>query len=300
MISQLGISTEELQKRVNEMASIPCVSAIIQPLISYLGMPFESQDMQRIVDLVSHDNSLTAQCLHMANSPLYGRCQPITTARAAVIALGLQRMREIVLSCSMLKMMPAGTAGDATVFWEHSLACAFVARRLAKRIGVRDPEQVYMAGLLHDLGFVVNLRIEATAFAEAVRIARSRRCDITIVEEELLGFTHCQSGSLLAEQWKLGAPIQQTIRHHHAKAPGESDHSSLVALITFSDRVCRRHGVGYGYEEDLAVLSDSHDLVRAFVQTWPSAANVNWAQVCADMEEYLKDVRKLVSVLFRL
>jgi HD-like signal output (HDOD) protein len=68
-------------------------------------------------------------------------------------------MREIAMSCCVLKLLPESADNvNPVVLWEHSLACAFVCRRIAKRIGMDDPEQAYIAGLLHDIGFIVNLR----------------------------------------------------------------------------------------------------------------------------------------------
>ena len=134
---------EQFQAQINSLESMPGINAILQPLLSYLQKPFEQQDMQRIVDLISHDNSLTAQCLHMANSPLFGHWQQIRTPRAAVAALGLQRMRDIALSCCMLRLVPEGAdQSRLTVLWEHSLACALLSRKLARRIGIHDPEEV--------------------------------------------------------------------------------------------------------------------------------------------------------------
>ncbi len=156
MTAEAAVRREELIRKIEQLDSIPSVDAILQPLVSYLQQPMESMDLQRVVDLISHDNSLAAQCMHMANSPLFGRWQTITSTRGAVIALGLQRMRDIAVSCCVLKLLPGGwDENNPLVFWEHSLACALVARRVAKRVGMKDPEQAYLAGLLHDLGFVV-------------------------------------------------------------------------------------------------------------------------------------------------
>lgn len=293
------ISKQELADRVDQLASLSCVNAIVQPLMSYLQMPFEQQDLQRIVDLVAHDNSLTAQCLHMANSPLFGRSQPITSAKAAVIALGLQRMREIVLSCYVLRLMPEGLADpDPAVFWEHSLACALLARRLAKRLGFRDPEQAYLAGLLHDLGFVVNLHIVPNAFLEVIRQAGKQQRDILQAEQEILGFDHCETGRLLAEHWGLAAPVLLTISHHHHPSV-DSGQAALISLVTLCDRVCRRDGLGFGYREDAAPLDIEAPIAR-LKSEWPLAATMNWTKLKCELGEYVSDIRKLISVLFRM
>jgi len=290
---------EEMIARIDQLASIPSVEAILQPLVSYLQQPMESMDLQRVVDLISHDNSLAAQCLHMANSPLFGRWQTITTTRGAVIALGLQRMRDIALSCCVLKLMPSGWDDkNPVVFWEHSLACALVARRIAKRVGMKDPEQAYLAGLLHDLGFVVNMQVAPNELMQAINLARTTGCEVEDAEEKFLGLSHCYSGRRLADKWKLAPCIVDAIRFHH-RFSQLSDYLPVVALVNLSDRLCRIHGMGFGYGESIKVNWEKDEAIEIVCQAWPVARSVNWQRLSGELDEYLKDVQKLVSVLYR-
>lgn len=290
---------EELVLRVEQLATIPSVEAILQPLVSYLQQPLENLDLQRVVDLISHDSSLAAQCLHMANSPLFGRWQTITSTRGAVIALGLQRMRDIAVSCCVLKLLPSGWDDkNPVVFWEHSLACALVARRIAKRVGMKDPEQAYLAGLLHDLGFVVNMQVAPKEFEEAISLARTGGMTLYEAEERVFGLTHCDTGRLLAGKWQLAPHIVDAIRYHH-RFSQLSDYLSMVALVNLSDRLCRMHGLGYGFRENLPIDWMKDEAIEIICQAWPVARRVPWQQLSGELDSYLKDVQKLVSVLYR-
>ena len=278
---------------------IPSVDAIVQPLIGYLQQPLETLDMQRVIDLISHDNSLAAQCLHLANSPLFGRWQAINTTRGAVIALGLQRMREIAVSCCVLKLLPSETKGlNPVVFWEHSLACALVCRRMAKRIGDKDPEQAYLAGLLHDIGFIVNLHLLGEEFYQVMVEASTRECPIDVVEDERFGFNHCESGKVLARKWGLAADLVEVISHHH-RMSALADYPALTAIVTIADKMCRLQGLGYGYKENLAVDWEKEESVEILKATWPIARNVSWTRFSAELDAYLKDVHNLVGALYR-
>jgi putative nucleotidyltransferase with HDIG domain len=291
---------EQFANEVERLTSMPGIAAILQPLMSYLQQPFEKQDMQRIVDLISHDNSLTAQCLHMANSPLYGRWQAITSVRAAVVALGLARMREIAISCFMLQLMPAGSDElNPVVFWEHSLACALVARKLAKRIGVRDPEMIYLAALLHDLGFMVNLRIAFDEFALLLRRAQADRLPLDELEQEAWGCSHCDIGGMLARKWELNPLIEDVIKYHHHISQ-LSSYGSTIALVSLCDQLCRANGLGYGFTEDLKTDWKSSELLPLIQNEWPIAKTLNWEQVEQEMVGYLNEVKKLVGALFRM
>lgn len=291
---------EQFAVAVDRMNSMPGVQGILQPLLSYLQQPFEHQDMQRIVDLISHDNSLAAQCLHMANSPLFGRWQTITSIRGAVVALGLQRMREVAVSCCMLKLVPTQQGElNPVVFWEHSLGCALLARKLAKRLGVRDPEQIYLAGLLHDLGFTVNLQVAPDEFFLLLQRAQSEGSALHELEQKSWGCTHCDTGALLAQKWNLAPLIVDVIRQHHYLSQ-LSEHRPTVALVALCDLLCRSHGLDYGYPEPSAIDWNHNELLAAIGEEWSIARSLNWRQVSAELTAYLSDARKLVSVLFRL
>lgn len=291
---------EQFAEQVAKLDSIPGVQAILQPLLSYLQQPFEQQDVQRIVDLISHDNSLAAQCLHMANSPLFGRWQSIASVRAAVVALGLQRTREIAVSCCMLKLVPPGSKEhNPTVFWEHSLACALLARKMGKRIGMRDPEQLYLAGLLHDLGITVNLRLVPDEFYDLLQRAEAEHRQLDELEQELWACSHCETGGMLAKKWELNPLIVDVIEHHHRPSPS-SPKGSISAVVGLCDLICRANGIGYGYREELAIDWNTNDFILAIQEESQLARTLNWPQVGAELTGYLAEVRKLVSVLFRL
>ncbi|MGZ4790018.1 MAG: HDOD domain-containing protein [Terriglobales bacterium] len=294
------LTRELIAQRVDELASMPSLDAILQPLLAYLQQPFEQQDVQRIVDLISHDNSLAAQCLHMANSPLYGRWQSIASVRAAVVALGLQRMRDIALSCCVLKLIPSGQdATNPVIFWEHSLACALLARKLAKRIGVSDPEQAYLAGLLHDIGLIVNLRLFPAEFGEALRTASSDAAALHCVEDRLWNCNHSDTGSMLAAKWTLTPVVTEVIQYHHRRSQF-AVYRPMIALVSLCDQICRANGLGYGYQERIVLCWDDNELLDAIRAEWPVARTLSWAQTNAELVSYLNDVRKLVTVLFRL
>ena len=147
-----------VQKRLENLDKMPTLPVSLMPLLRYMEQPLDKLEVQQVVDLISQDKSLVAQCLHLANSPLFGRWQPVEGIREAVIALGLQRMRDIATSCSVLKLMPKEQTGiDPVVFWEHSLGCALVCRQFARKIGFNDPGKAYLGGLLHDIGIIVHL-----------------------------------------------------------------------------------------------------------------------------------------------
>ena len=102
---------------------------------------------------------------------LFGRGTRADSVRSAVRTLGISHIRDIAVSTMMMQIGGVQNGMDPTIFWEHSLGCAIVSRKLAKAVGFEDPEKAYLAGLLHDLGYIVNMVL----FPK--REGRSGECD---------------------------------------------------------------------------------------------------------------------------
>ena len=164
-----------LLSRIDGLHQIPTIPAVLAPLLRYLQQPVEQLDVQKVTDMIAQDKSLAAQCLQMANSPLFGRWQKVDSLRGAIVGLGFHRISDIAMSCGVLNMMPKDSGGiDPVAFWEHSLGCALVSRHFARKISFPDPSKAYLSGLLHDLGIIVNLWVLPQGIQRSLR-ARALR-----------------------------------------------------------------------------------------------------------------------------
>src|SRR5580698_1690046 len=143
-----------IRERVARIESTPAIPTVLQPLLKILALPAEQVDINDVVRLVSYDNTIAAQCLRAAGSPLFGLSGPPKSIAAAVVILGLRRVESILLTCCLGQAFPAKkSALDPLVFWKHSLGCAMVCRKFAEKLKGADAEKAYVAGLLHDIGF---------------------------------------------------------------------------------------------------------------------------------------------------
>jgi len=240
---------EVIRSRLEKLNSIPTVPAIVRPLLHYMEKPADQMEVKRVVDMISCDEAVAAQCLRMANSALFFLPQSVKTIHGAVIVLGVRRVREILLACSLLNLLPKdGNLRRALALWEHSLGCAMLVRELARRIDYPDPERAYLAGLLHDLGEIINLVAFPSEALSCLERATSERRALDEVELASLGFTHCDSGSVVAEMWRLPYHLNEVIRYHH-NVQQTKLYPDLVALVSLSDLLCRANDFGYGYSE---------------------------------------------------
>jgi len=289
---------DEIRPRIRALDAMPSVPAIVQPLAGLLRQDPDQVKLEKVVELVSYDSTIAAQCLRMANSPLFGR-RNTETVRGAVLALGIKRIEAIVLGCCLNRIVPPDKwALDALTFWRHCLGCALVSTRMARLIGYPDPEKAYLAGLLHDLGMLVNTVTCTEEYRRTIAQARERRMCLDESERECLGFTHCQSGAILAQQWKFSSDVIAVIEFHHneAKAPIARP---LVALVHLSDLLCRLRDLGYGYYEAIGVDLAGDAAWSTLVESYPALAKMDLARLTMDIDGAMDEITAVVDAVFK-
>jgi putative nucleotidyltransferase with HDIG domain len=291
-------SLDRLRSRIIRIESMPAIPVILRPLLHCLDQPVEQVDMKRIVELVSYDKSIAAQCIRMANSALFMRTAPAETVRAAVMSLGMWRVRDLLFSNSLSQVIPANRwVVDPAVFWRHSLGVALVCRKFAEMIEYPDPEKAYLAGLLHDIGVLVNCMVAPEEFRGAAEKASSEQIPLDEAEQATLGFTHSDSGRILAEAWKIPSDIADAIELHHRI--GDSKRGGpLVALVHLSDLLCRMRDLGYGYYEPRQIDFANEPGWLYLQMKFPTMATIDLARFTFTLDEYAKEVSELVATVF--
>jgi HD-like signal output (HDOD) protein len=293
------LSLSDLQCRVEGLNELPSLPAILFPVLNQLSVTADEIDLQKTVRLVSHDGALSTQVLHMANSPLFGLQQRVETLRAAALTLGVQRLRDIVTSCCLMQVSPQGGDLNVTAFWEHSLACALISRNLARKVGYSDPERAYLAGLVHDLGIIVNVLLIPREFTAAYTKAAATHRSLREVELEEMGLSHEITGDLLSTHWHLFDYLSEVMRRHHDPERATLD-PMLVALVNSADLLCRTSGLGYGYTENGAVSLQEGPAWEIISSRSPRLRHIDMVCFTLDIDAFVNEVRSLVSALFRL
>ena len=287
-----------LQRKVSELGSLPVMPAILQSLGTCLSASPADLDIARIVELISYDKSLAAQCLRVANSAMFARQAGVESIRQALLALGMQRVRDIVYSCSLPKLFAGAQQGMAqATFWRHALGTALVTSIWGTADGSQYRKAVSRrtAARHRDTGELsaISGRISASSGAGG-----NFRDPAGEVEQDVLGFTHCDSGRVLADIWKLPPDISETIEFHHCPS-SERPGAEMTSVVYLADLLCRLRGLGYGYYEarefDLAaevpwqVLQKNHP---------DAAAGLDLARFTFELDQYGVEVQTMVDSIF--
>jgi putative nucleotidyltransferase with HDIG domain len=288
----------KIRERVQQIETMPAIPAVFLPLLKLLSNSAEEVKVDEVVRLVSYDNTIAGQCLRLAGSPLFGLAQPPKSIKGAVITLGLRRVETILLTCCLGQAFPATKwVLDPAVFWRHSLACAMVCRKFSEKLAAADSEKAYMAGLLHDIGFMVNCLAFSKEFAKAMQSAGQDGIPLGEAEQATMGFTHCETGRALAEKWKLADDIIEVIAYHHALEQSQKA-QPLVALVHLSDLLCRMRGLGYGYYERHKVDLIADPAWAILLREYRELEGVDLVRFTFELDEAVEEIEALVGTVF--
>jgi putative nucleotidyltransferase with HDIG domain len=230
---------QEIRRRLRDIQSLPT----LPPIAAKLNKMVEDEDItaNQLGNVIERDQVLTSKLLKMVNSSFYGFPQRISTVANAIVLLGINVIKTLIVTSSIFEMMQSSDVG----LWEHSLGCATIASLIAKKKGLKNPEEVSTAALLHDLGKVV-VRAELPSEYDALlALVEQKGISMREAEEELLGVSHSEIGGWLVHQWNLPDRLVLPITWHHR--PEEApDHRDVTAILHFSDILVRAVGFGFG------------------------------------------------------
>jgi len=240
----------EVKKQIRRIKNLPTLPGIVQKISRMVENPkTSSADVAR---LIAQDQVLSAKVLRMANSPFFGMSRKISSITQALVILGFNVVKGLVLTSSVFDMMKQSMVG----LWEHSIGCAAAAGAVARHLDRPDTEEVLVAGLLHDLGKVVLSLQVPEETTRILDLAKEKEISFYEAEREILDFTHSDVGLWLSEHWNLPLALSDPMRHHHQpdRAKGAPEQTAIVHL---ADIVIRARGFGFSGDPFVPPLSQT-------------------------------------------
>jgi signal transduction histidine kinase/HD-like signal output (HDOD) protein len=290
------MSTARIDLILRQLDALPALPAVAAGILKATAA--EQPDAKAVTRLVESDPAIAARVLQAARRAEAG-VHAVADVERAVVRLGFVEVRNIVLALGVVRAMQGSgpDVGDDEgafsrgEFWRHCLAVACAAELLAPRVKTHTvaPGEAFCCGLLHDLG---KLALHATlpkAYARVVRAAQSLRCDITRVEQEVLGLDHAAAGRRLCERWNLPETVRDVAWLHNAlpQAVNCGDSAPMVHLVTLADQLARQLHLGFSGNHAFGVPRDA--LLRAL--------GLNAAAVKACFERIVPEVRSRGDLL---
>jgi len=241
-------------KLIQKKIILPEIPSIVFELNEVIANPVSSAE--QIAQVVNKSPSLTALLLKIVNSSFFGFPSKISKVSHAVTLIGTREISGLALGISILsifKTIPKEII-DMYSFLKHSLACGILSRILAANINFPQTEQLFVSGLLHDLGRLIFY----IYFPEESRnvLSRSRIRSNLLYEEEtdFLGCNHAQIGKQLLNQWKLPLMLENNVFYHHS--PSKAQQPIPAAIVHLSDIIVNGLGIGSSGEKFVPPLDN--------------------------------------------
>ncbi|OGR01908.1 MAG: hypothetical protein A2511_02285 [Deltaproteobacteria bacterium RIFOXYD12_FULL_50_9] len=212
----------------------------------------EINDTRGFAETIMLDPALSASVLQCANSSFFRRATVVATVPHAMITVGIKHIQELageVVDRSKNILPFGGTRGIARKFWEHAVVVGRIAEMLKDAIRISMPADIYLAGLLHDLGMLALDKFDPTFYVK-VEQQDPEMTNIIPAEKEYIGADHCQTGFWLMEKMGLPQVYQDVSRFHHAPE-GARDNYLAVALVHLADLFAEDRGACIGGQKDM-------------------------------------------------
>ena len=227
---------ERIKNVASKVGNLPTLPTIVARMIELADNP--KTEMDTLAQLISTDPSLTARILKSANSPYYELSREISTPDTAIVVMGYKAVKEIGLSLSVFdsfKNIGTMKRFDIHKYLEHSVEVGTAARESAKTLFPDEAGELYVAGLLHDIGKMILIQYMPQDFYEVLDFSEENKIPFFEAEQEVLGITHSEIGYIIAERWNLPEKIAALIRHHHSPADAPENFAAQTAIINEAD-----------------------------------------------------------------
>lgn len=232
---------DPLEELIRQAKDLPTLPAVPLRILRCLDDPTTGRaDLSRMIGL---DAVLGARVVRLANSAAFG-ARSVANLDTAVARLGTHQIRNVILTLAVLDAFPPRSAAlDMRAFWRLSVASAFAARALARELRFRDPEEAYLAGLVHDLGELCLALFMPDHYAAALSHTLSLDVGFEVAVREQLKFTPAQLCARVLAWWSFPPAIVEAVEHQDApsQAPEQVE---LAGILLAADRLCRELGYG--------------------------------------------------------
>lgn len=234
---------------------LPAMPHVASKVLELAGNP--ETTAAKLQKVIQDDQAMAARILKIANSALYGCSRQIKTLTEAIVMLGFNTIRSLVVTSAARNMYLAEgkTMGlKERLLWEHSIGCAIACRILVTPRHPMYAEEAFLAGLMHDIGKLVLNQYASDVFDRVVQEVYNEGRNFAAVERELLGFDHTEVGAMLVTKWKLSPVMEEAIRFHHTESEFKRDRL-ILCYLDLANSLCKRQGIGFVEAPDLDLVN---------------------------------------------
>lgn len=230
------MNADDVKKCIKNLDGLPTIPALVGKIFAICKN--EGSSLEDLRKLIEHDQALAERVIRAVNTTLFSHSGRVQDIRQAILLLGFDRVKSIAAGMNVLNVFPSQPGFSLKNLWIHGYEVALIASSLSERVTMTDPQECFLAGLLHDIGRVIFFKMDPEQFSKIVTTE-----DMLEKEIGLFGCTHAEAGAWFAETAALPEEIVSTLRYHHhpSQAKEFRDSVSIVSLAeALSRMVCPR------------------------------------------------------------
>ncbi|MDR2073545.1 MAG: HDOD domain-containing protein [Spirochaetaceae bacterium] len=239
----------EIHHKIEEyIKNMPSLPTSVAKILEVCNNPQTSPaDLNHVISL---DPVLVGRVLKLINSAYYGLGQQVTNLVRAIIMLGINTVKNLALSSAVLGNLGSNKSAaglNMEGFWRHSLCVGVAAKVIAKKRGIdiKQAEEYFTAGLLHDIGKIPLNAVLANDYMLTISASDREKLSLIRTEDRVLGINHCTAGAMIVKAWKLEGAVGDAIVYHHNHLDYDDSHQELLYTIILANRFALEMEIGF-------------------------------------------------------
>lgn len=234
------VTADKIVEKFNNSKTLPHVAVLVTQMVND-----DKSTMRDFEEIIQMDPVLVSRLLKLVNSPFFGLKDKVDSISRAVVYVGMKNLRNLVAVEGLRNMFKdEGDEGFSRQrLWLHSATVAILSDMIGKRIFGDAREDLFLAGIIHDIGLIAIDQVAGEELRAACRLYGSEKKSLIECERELVGADHAEVGFKLAKEWKMPEDVVAAIRFHH-NAEKSQEPSSVPGIVQLAEYIAAKMKFG--------------------------------------------------------
>lgn len=250
---------------------LPTIDGLIKDTADQKVLPFvarkvigmvadDNTSIQELSNTIEKDQSIATKILKIANSPFYGLAHEVTSLRQAILVLGFNSIKDLVITISTRSQYKRFGITEQ-MMWDHSIGTAIASKMVSDMCCTELKDLAFLGGLMHDLGKVIINNEAPEAYVDVMKLTYNEDVESICAEHEVFGYDHTEVGSRVAAKWGFPRVFSEIMARHHLRNSTLEDIEDMftarsVACVNLADNICKTLGIGYRIPNESVVIEE--------------------------------------------
>ncbi len=292
------IMIEDFESKIKHTIEyLPPMPMVMSELINALHD--DDMDLNGLGRIISKDPSMTMNVLKVANSAFYGLHNTVSSIEHAVRMLGPREITSLCIACSagrILNPLSGKPAIEVAIFWRHSVATGVFAKMLASELNIGLLNNIYLAGLVHDVGKTVLDRFAHDIYGNVMCLMNSEGISMAEAERLIIGISHDVVGAWLMEKWQLPSIFGWVAKNHHGICEVPQEFLIAVAIVALADHLAWDKGFGFGSNTSRTGFKAT-EAFKALDRVSPGMRGLDFMDFISTLDKASEEINELERVM---